>query len=96
MSLFQVVDLLLQYEADPYSRMQNPLEGERDELSAFELLLSRNPKAADAFMDAMIATNGEDLDSPDLLLVFDMEVFDQVRLQMFTAEFLFDFHFSMQ
>ena len=67
--------------------MQNPLEGERDELSAFELLLSRNPRAADTFMDAMIDTNGEDADSPDLLLVYDMELFDQVWGEMNWSDF---------
>ena len=73
---------MLRAGADPFARMPNPRDEERDELSAFEMLLSRNPKAAAVFLDyfvsspAAAASASEDLDSSDLTVVFDFEPFD--------------------
>ncbi len=78
-----MVDLLLRYGADPFARMPNTdaagNDSERAELSAFDRLLSRNPDAALTFLNNQVGAGGRDsadLDSSDLLLVFDLGLFD--------------------
>ncbi len=45
------------------------------ELSAFEFHLSRNPKVAAEFLEVGVFTNGQDIDSSDLLIIMDLELF---------------------
>ncbi len=87
-----MVDLLLRHGADPFARMPNPrvvaaapeeaASDERDELSVFEMLLSRNPKAAGVFLDHFVGSSSssgggaDDLDTGDLLIVFDFSPFE--------------------
>ena len=43
--------------------------------SAFSTLLNRNDKTAEVILDQHITDNGEELDSSDLVVVYDMKVF---------------------
>ena len=44
--------------------------------SVFSTLLHRNDKAAGVMLDNHITTNGQELDSSDLLIVYDLKLFD--------------------
>ena len=43
--------------------------------SVFSTLLHRNDKAAEVLLDQCITTNEQELDSSDLLIVYDLEIF---------------------
>ena len=78
-----MVQILLEYGADPYSKMiwndNYPTfesGAKKQYRSAFEVLLKRNPGAAELILNQGIKKYN-DLDSPELVLVFDFELFLQ-------------------
>ena len=71
----RIVEILLNAGANPYAKMKNKMEDERDQLSAFEVLLARNPNAASKILNHGILTNDQELDSSNLLLIYDLELF---------------------
>ena len=89
----KVVKLLLDYGADEYLKIMEKEEGkncssseckcyekspcEKGVYSVFNTLLHRNDKAAEAIFDKYISTNGQALDSSELLIVYDINIFDR-------------------
>ena len=45
--------------------------------SVFDILLQRNPKAAEALLNDMVSNNGKAPDSSDFLIVYDLELFQK-------------------
>ena len=86
----KVVKLLLDYGADEYLKIMEKEEGkqcainecrcieqspcEKGVHSVFSTLLHRNDKAAGVILDNHISTNGQALDSSDLLIVYDLYI----------------------
>ena len=69
----RVVRMLLRHGADPCRATgSGPARG-----SALELLLDKNPSGAKVILDESVHTNGQDLTSKNLILVFDLEVLKQ-------------------
>ena len=67
----EIVQILLQHGADDCLTMKK--EGQKPK-TALDVLLDKNPPAAKTILDDKIDTNGQDLTSPHLLVVFDLEV----------------------
>ena len=44
--------------------------------SVFSTLLHRNDKAAEVILDNHITTNGQELDSSNLLIIYDLKIFN--------------------
>ena len=65
----KMVNLLMHYGADPFTTDGNGR-------SSFQKYLRTNPLSAEAILDFAIGTNGQDEDSSELLLTFDLSVFD--------------------
>lgn len=88
----KVVKLLLDSGADEYLKMMKKEDGdecykneckcidqspcEKGVHSVFSTLLHRNDKAAGVILDNHISTNGQELDSSDLLIVYNLNIFD--------------------
>ena len=88
----KVVKLLIDYNADEYLKMMEKSEGKKCEESecncniespckkgvhsVFSTLLHRNYKAAEVLLNNHISTNDQELDSSDLLIVYDLKIFD--------------------
>lgn len=73
----KIVHLLLKYGANAYAKMPDD-DGHGSQSrsrTVFDKLLYRNPQIAEGLLDAAVDTNGQDLDSDDLLLIFDLEIF---------------------
>ena len=75
----RMVEILLDNGADPYAKMMprciKPNEkGTIKSKSAFEVLLHRNPEAAELILNKSIQKYN-DLDSPELVIVYDFEMF---------------------
>ena len=75
------MEILLAYGADPYAKMlwnDNYPEKEskvpRKRKSAFEVLLKRNPGAAELILNQGVQKYS-DLDSPELVVVYDFTIF---------------------
>ena len=69
----RVVRMLLRHGADPCRATgSGPARG-----SALDLLLDKNPSGAKVILDECVYTNGHDLTSKNLILVFDLEVLKQ-------------------
>lgn len=87
----KVVKLLLHNGGNPYLKMIGKLEGEKcynstceccnespcekGVHSVFSTLLHRNDKSAEALLNEFITTNEQAIDSSDLLIVYDLEMF---------------------
>ena len=65
----KVVRLLLKYGVDC-----NAIAG-LQEGSVFDIFLKKHPQAVEEIMNAGIKTNGQCLDSGDLQIIFDFEIF---------------------
>ena len=88
----KVVKLLIDNSADEYLKMMDKSEGkkcyeseckcnlestcEKGVHSVFSTLLHRNYKAAEVILDSHVSTNDQQLDSSDLLIVYDLKIFD--------------------
>ena len=87
----KVVKMLLHNGGDPYLKLKEKLEGEKcynsnceccnespcekGVYSVFSTLLHRNDKSAEVLLDEFITTNEQPIDSSDLLMVYDLELF---------------------
>ena len=72
----KIVQHLLDFGADPYIKINEKYDHGGDKVhTAFNSLLFRNPKTAEPLLNAGIDTNGQDLDSTDLLIIYDLEMF---------------------
>ena len=68
------LQVLLDSGADPFALCSgNASKGERDQLSAFEILLTNNPEGAKVLLDHLLTLEGKE----SQLLVFNLELFDQ-------------------
>ena len=63
----KVVHLLLDHGANPYHVSKNK--------SVMDVLLQRNPPAVEELMNLGIETNGQAIDSADLQIIFNFEIF---------------------
>ena len=79
-----IVQLLCENEADPNAVMSN---SNGKEVTVFDALLQKNHKAASGLLDYFIGTNGEELDSPDLQIIFDFQfMVDESKVQLNVAD----------
>lgn len=67
----RIVSLLLRYGANPFIRQI----AQKNNMSALALLLRRHPQAAEEILNNGVETNGQDLDSGDLQIIYNYEVF---------------------
>ena len=67
----KVVSLLIKNGANPFARQG----GQRK--SVIDVLLQIHPQAVEDIMNTGIETNGQELDSADLQIIFNFEVFFQ-------------------
>ena len=78
----KIVQILLSNGADPNAVMQqrhvNTI-GDQHDISAFVKLICANQAAAKEVLQYGIRTNGKDLNSSDLLLIFDFKHFQSTR-----------------
>ena len=65
----KVVSLLIKNGANPFARQGG------QEKSVMDILLQTHPQAVEEIMNAGIETNGQDLDSSDLHIIFNFELF---------------------
>ena len=63
----KVVHVLLDHGANPYHVSKNK--------SVMDVLLQRNPPAVEELLNLGIETNGQELDSADLQIIFNFEIF---------------------
>ena len=72
----KTVKILLNRGADPYAKAtdKTDLNGHPVQ-TVFDTLLYRHSQATQDLMTECIATNGQDLDSSDLVVVYDLELF---------------------
>ena len=63
----KVVHVLLDHGANPYHVSKNK--------SVMDFLLQRNPPAVEELLNLGIETNGQELDSADLQIIFNFEIF---------------------
>ena len=72
----KTVQILLDNGANPYAKAteKSSVKGYPTQ-SVFDTLLYRHSQATQALMTECIDTNGQDLDSSDLLVVYDVELF---------------------
>ena len=72
----KIVQLLVQNGANPYAKISDKSEPEGLELhSCFDTYIERNSDCSKILLDEGVATNGQDLDSSDLLVVYDLDLF---------------------
>ena len=67
-----IIQILIQHGADDCLKRKK--EGEDKEKTALDILMDKNPSTVKAILDDKIYTNGQDLNSEHLLLVFDLDV----------------------
>ena len=72
-----IVQILIQHGADDCVRRKK--EEDKEE-TALDILVHKNPSAVKAILDDKIYTNGQDLTSQHLLLVFDLEVIEKSEM----------------
>ena len=70
----KVVKVLLKYGADPYARNFDESNKE-SAVSVLDTLLMNNPNAASEIINFGIQTNGQELDSAELQIIYDFELF---------------------
>ena len=70
----KVVKVLLKYGADPYVRSLSH-SSEEGSISVLDTLLMNNPDTASEILNFGIQTNGQALDSADLQVIYDFELF---------------------
>ena len=72
----KIVQLLVQNDADPYAKMTDKAEPDGLGIhSCFDTYIERNSDCSKILLDESISTNGQDLDSSDLLVVYDLDIF---------------------
>ena len=72
----KVVQLLVQNGANPYAKMKDKGAPTGLELhSCFDTYIERNADCSKILLDECVATNGQDLDSSDLLVIYDLDLF---------------------
>ena len=72
----KVVQVLLKYGGNPYLReISHSKEKSTVVRSAIDILLKRHPQAVGDIMSNGVETNGQELDSGDLQIVYNFEVF---------------------
>ena len=75
----KIVQLLLERGANPYAKMTAKLDKFKPEspeiYSCFDTYIERNSGCNKVLLDEGVTTNGQDLDSNDLLIVFDLDLF---------------------
>ena len=81
----KVVQTLLKYGADPFL-VQNDDNACHPKLTVFDVMIQRNPQAVEEIMDSAITTNGQELDSSELEIIFDFELFFRQGLERKTNE----------
>ena len=64
-----IVNLLIKYGANPFARQA---ESRR---SVMDILLQTHPQAVEEILNLGISTNGQELDSTDLQVIFNFEIF---------------------
>ena len=72
----KVVQNLLKYGADPNANMMK--SNDKDEhftCSTIDVFLERHPEAIEDFLNECISTNGQELDSDELQIIFNFELF---------------------
>ena len=65
----KIVSLLIKHGANPFARQGT------QEKSVMDVLLQTHPQAVEEIMNAGIETNGQELDSSDLEIIFNFEIF---------------------
>ena len=71
-----IVKLLLQYGANPYAKMSDKSEPEGLEVhSCFDTFIGRNSDCSRILLDNSITTNGQELYSNDLSIVYNLDLF---------------------
>ena len=80
----KVAKVLLKYGADPFARnFDNTCSLSKEEsISVLDTFLMNNPDAASEIINYGIHTNGQELDSADLQIVYDFELFYQERTEL--------------
>ena len=81
----KVVQTLLKYGADPFL-VQNDDSPCHPKHTVFDVMIQRNPHAVEEIMDNAISTNGQELDSSELEIIFDFELFFRQGLARKTNE----------
>ena len=71
----KIVRVLLKYGANPCTKVTDKLPAGPGLYSCFDRFVDRNPDCGRVLLDERITTNGQDLDSNDLLIVFDLGLF---------------------
>ena len=71
----KVVQTLLKYGADPFLVQQSDDNLCQPKYTVFDVMIQRNPQAVEEIMDNAITTNGQELDSSELEIIFDFELF---------------------
>ena len=74
----KIVQLLVQNGADPYAKMTDKSDSDPKGLelySCFDTYIQRNSDCSKILLDGSVTTNGQDLDSSDLLIVYDLDLF---------------------
>ena len=64
-----IVNMLLKYGANPFAKQVE------SNASVIDKLLDTNPQAVEEIVNLGILTNGQELDSPDLQIIFNFEMF---------------------
>ena len=85
----KVVRLLLNNGADPNAMMLKPPTTDKDEIkqkqfsTCIDIFLERHPEAIEEFLNECISTNGQELDSDGLEIIFNFDLFFKEGLSKF-------------
>ena len=73
----KIVQLLVQNGANPYAKMKDKgaTKSGLELHSCFDTYIERNSDCSKILLDECVATNGQDLDSSDLLVIYDLDLF---------------------
>lgn len=83
----KVVQILLNNGANPYAKATDKTDvNGHPSQTVFDTLLYRHSQATQDLMTECIDTNGQDLDSSDLLVVYDLELFRNESIRGFDME----------
>ena len=77
----KVVQSLLRFGANPFLP-QNDLDSLEPKRTVFDCMIKRNPEIVTQIMDNAIYTNGQELDSTELTIIFDFELFFRQGLKV--------------
>ena len=82
----KVVQSLLRFGANPFLTQNDWDSFEPKRRTVFDVMIKRNPQIVQEIMDNAVYTNGQELDSTELTIIFDFELFFRQGLKVKAVE----------